>query len=420
MIVDLGNHATLNLAVRQIAAYCEAANEPMRIEARCSAVNLIAILGELKSAERFYWSDRRRTFEWLGFGVAKSDKNLVSHDDAQRFLAVPFANIDDSLSVLPIVELRNIEAHTHIALNLFPESAERAALLIGRLWQLKARPALGELAKATSESRVTGFELFREKFNCCKKLLSENMLDKIVLANAHDYHFEEPVDPVALLTYLDEKAPHTYRFLFQLDEGKAFVGASPEQLFLRDGRRIESEAQAGTRPRGKNASEDSSFAFELLESQKEFIEHDLVIQDIEKGLSPLCVDSGWVDQRQVVKLSHVQHLRSRFGGIIKNDVSDKELIETLHPTAAVCGSPKARAKSAILELEDFDRGLYCGALGIMSKERTELAVGLRSALVAAKHVRIFAGAGLVNASRAEDEWDEIDSKMRLYHQAFRK
>jgi menaquinone-specific isochorismate synthase len=203
----------------------------------------------------------------------------------------------------------------------------------------------------------------------------------------------------------------------QLSSGKAFLGASPELLFSRQGRRIESEAQAGTRGRGRNPAEDSALTFELLESQKEFIEHDLVIQDIERALTPLCVDSGWVDQRQIIKLSHVQHLKSRFGGILKPGVSDFDILETLHPTAAVCGSPKNLAKAVIKELEGFDRGYYGGAIGLISKEQTELAVGLRSALVEHSRVRIYAGAGLVLGSRAEDEWDEIDSKMQLYHSA---
>jgi menaquinone-specific isochorismate synthase len=329
------------------------------------------------------------------------------------FGAISFDGSDTNF-VLPIVEIRSTQDGAEISINLVG-GAQKARDLLQAL--LVHHESIDTLPKASSESRVTSFELFREKFLQCKRLLTENTLDKIVLANAHDFYFDRDIDAISLLSYLDQKSPHTYRFLFQMKEGEAFVGASPEQLFLRNGRRIESEAQAGTRPRGKNPSEDSSLAFELLESQKEFIEHDLVIQDIERGLSGLCVDSGWIDQRQVIKLSHVQHLRSRFGGILKPDISDSQIVQTLHPTAAVCGGPKEIAKKWIQALEDFDRGLYCGAIGMISTERTELAVGLRSALVKSRHVRIFAGAGLVSGSRAEDEWDEIDSKMRLYHNA---
>jgi menaquinone-specific isochorismate synthase len=415
--IDLGFQPSWPAAALKLAEHCANASTSIRIETRCPTLDILRVLKNAQCQEKFYWSDRRRITEWAGLGVAWQQEALPVDSELSFFGAIPFDSTKPSTFVLPFVELKSSPEGTEIALNVRAKfSAEH---VLGELSQLHDGPFARGLAASLSDSRVTGFEKFREKFVRCKALLNDHALDKIVLANAHDFYFEEAVDPVVLLSYLDEKSPHTFRFLFQLTKESVFVGASPEQLFQRTGRRIESEAQAGTRARGKNPSEDSALAFELLESQKEFIEHDLVIQDIEKGLSPLCADSGWIDQRQVIKLSHVQHLRSRFGGILKPHVSDADIIETLHPTAAVCGSPKTLAKSSILELEDFDRGYYCGAIGLVGKERTELAVGLRSALVESNHIRIFAGAGLVSGSRAEDEWDEIDSKMRLYHQAFR-
>lgn len=373
-------------------------------------VDLFDLLERAPASHRFYWSDRRRTFEWIGVGVSEACQG-IAQNEAASFGVINFRG-DEARFVLPEIELTVAEDGTRLTLR----SLTRQARLVLEKWAEEEKKAT-VLKQATSHKRVGNFQTFEQNFIQCKKLLDENVLDKVVLANAHDFGFEENVNPVSLLRYLDEHSPQTYRFMFQTSYEEAFVGASPELLFLRTGRRIESEAQAGTRPRGRNATEDSALAFELLESQKEFIEHDLVIQDIERALAGLCVDSGWIDQRQIAKLSHVQHLRSRYGGILKPGVTDADIIANLHPTAAVCGSPKDIARKWILELENFDRGLYCGAIGMMSKERTELAVGLRCALVQANNVRIFAGAGLVGGSRADNEWDEIDSKMRLYYNA---
>ena len=407
----MNDHLSVRDAALKLLELCS--SEPLelgRIEVKCDRTNLLECLRVAQVNEKLYWSDRKRTIEWVGLGLSQSQEQ---ESDYLRFFAIPFRG-DAPQTFSPIVEIRTTDHETIIAVDRREKSP---AIPILRDLVENNAPSKAQLATAASDVRLFSFEQFRDKFNRCKELLSENKLDKIVLANAHDFFFEEAFDPVALLQFLDEQAPCTYRFLMQLSQGKAFVGASPELLFSRQGRRIESEAQAGTKSRGRNAAQDSALSFELLESQKEFIEHDLVIQDIERALTPLCVDSGWIDQRQVVKLSHVQHLRSRFGGILKPDVTDAQILETLHPTAAVCGSPKPLAKTVIEELEGFDRGYYGGALGLISNEQTQLAVGLRSALVEDKRVRIFAGAGLVGGSRAEDEWDEIDSKMQLYYSA---
>src|SRR5438105_3059657 len=84
----------------------------------------------------------------------------------------------------------------------------------------------------------------------------------------------------------------------------------------------------------------------------------------------------------------------------------------LHPTPAVGGVPKDAALRFIREHEGIDRGLYAGLVGWVGEGRAELAVALRSALVRGRRARLFVGAGIVEGSSAETEWEETELKAR--------
>ena len=242
------------------------------------------------------------------------------------------------------------------------------------------------------------------------RLLGESDLQKIVLARRIDLRYETRLDPWQLLSSLRGKVINSYLFGFQPSEGTAFIGVSPERLYSRRGRLIESEALAGTRPRGTGDT-DRRFAEELLHSRKDTREHQVVIDVIRRLLEQLC-HTVRVDRTiSVRKLIAVQHLACAFEGNLNEHTTDSDILRTLHPTPAVCGYPVDKAGDEIARLEPFDRGWYAGPVGWVGKEAADFAVGIRSGLINDDTLSLFAGAGMVEGSTPESEWREIEAKL---------
>ena len=138
---------------------------------------------------------------------------------------------------------------------------------------------------------------------------------------------------------------------------------TPEILITTNGDQLQTEALAGSAPRGKTAGEDARFASELLSSDKDLHEHALVADSIVRRLIELGVDAEMDARPGLRVLPNVQHLLTGIRGKINTKSSFWKLLETLHPTPAVGGTPVAGVLSAINELEDHPRGLYAGTLG---------------------------------------------------------
>ena len=237
-------------------------------------------------------------------------------------------------------------------------------------------------------------------------------LEKIVLARKAILDFEDEVDPIHLLRRLAVATPECYHFCFMPNPGTAFVGASPERLYFRDQHDLSSEAVAGTRMRSCDPKDDERLGRELLDSEKDQREHDFVREGIRSALAPLCEAVEMDQTPRLLKLARGQHLYSGVEGRLRAGVDDAAILEALHPTPALGGHPTAAARARITSLEGFDRGWYAGPVGWVSRDAAEFAVAIRSGLVHPRKVALFSGAGIVAGSTAENEWAEIELKIR--------
>jgi menaquinone-specific isochorismate synthase len=248
-------------------------------------------------------------------------------------------------------------------------------------------------------------------------LIRRKELEKIVLARTCTLELETAPDPFALAAALKEKAQGAFVFCIQSDT-EAFLGATPERLFARNQRQIFSEAIAGTRRRGKTAEEDQHLAEELLASEKDLREFSPVQTYLRNALSPLCTTPPTFTPISIHQTQNVQHLYSRCSAKLKETATDEEILLNLHPTPALCGTPKEKAYSVIRELEPFERGLYGGAIGWSTPEASEWVVGIRSCLIKEKTATLFSGTGIVEGSDPEEEWEELNQKIKLYEEVF--
>lgn len=236
-------------------------------------------------------------------------------------------------------------------------------------------------------------------------------LQKVVLARKTILDLDRPLSAASLLKASRDLNVSNFHFMLALDEKHCFVGSTPERLFWRHNRELYTEALAGTIGRGKDAEEDLFLATWLLNDNKNIYENRLVVDDITQRLAPY---SDKVDVEQtprLVRLRNVQHLKRDIEGVLEENVSSSTLLDTLQPTAAVAGLPRDMAVDFIVKHEPFARGWYSGSVGYLSQEQSEFCVAIRSALVVADKVHLFAGAGIVPGSDAESEWKELDRKM---------
>ncbi len=260
---------------------------------------------------------------------------------------------------------------------------------------------------------------FIPEFEAWKRavLAALGQIEKVVLARKCELSLPTAPNPFAITAALEPKAEGACLFCVEM-ENFSFLGASPERLFVREGRRIETEAVAGTRKRGHSPEEDRRLKEELLGSAKDLREIAPVQAHLTEALWPLVEERVCFSPIVIHETHHVQHLYSRCVAVLKGGISDAELIERLHPTPALAGMPPRRAMEMIAQLEPFSRGLYGGVLGWQTAERSEWVVAIRCCLLEKKRATLFSGTGIVEGSEPDAEWEELNQKLRLYEGIF--
>lgn len=238
-------------------------------------------------------------------------------------------------------------------------------------------------------------------------------LEKVVLARDHRVRGDEPFDVRAVVARLCERFAHCYTFVVD-----GLVGATPELLLRRRGRRIESQVLAGSAPRGADAGEDARLGEGLRASTKDAVEHRLAVESAVAALGPLCSPLVIEPVPSLLRLSNVQHLATRVEGELVEPATLLEVAAVLHPTAAVGGTPTETAVARIRELEGMDRGRYAGPVGWTDTSGDgELGIALRCAVLDGDRARLFAGAGIVGDSLPERELEETRLKLRAMQAA---
>jgi menaquinone-specific isochorismate synthase len=246
------------------------------------------------------------------------------------------------------------------------------------------------------------------------KAIGGKALEKVVLARQVKLKFTAPPSFSTILSLLAQHARNAYLFAFQPEEGVAFVGATPERLYKSLGGYVKSEALAGTRPRGISASADVNLAHDLMHNDKELREHGIVADRVRDVLGRICRDLRADPSVSLIRLHRCQHLVRRFEGILANGYTDADVLTTLHPTPAVGGHPDTPALDWLRDNEPFARGWYAGPVGWIGHDSSEFAIAIRSGLISADTLTLYAGAGILAGSVPRTEWEETESKLAAF------
>ena len=232
-------------------------------------------------------------------------------------------------------------------------------------------------------------------------------LDKVVLARDLRVDADAPLEPRRLLRRLAERFPDCWTFALD-----GLLGATPELLLRRTGRRLSARVLAGTAPRGAGA-EDDRLARALLGSAKDLGEHRLAVDSLAGALRPHTTGLSVPDAPSLLTLANVRHLATDVTGTQRaGGPGLLELVGAVHPTAAVGGSPRAAAAAVIDELEGMPRGRYAGPVGWLdARGDGEFGLALRCAeLTGPASARLFAGCGIVRGSDPAAELAETQAK----------
>lgn len=263
-----------------------------------------------------------------------------------------------------------------------------------------------------SEAMPEDPDLFLKRVEKALKGIESGDFEKIVLSRWTDLQGDAPLRPLELLRVLRERFPDCYSFSFSRGNRASWIGATPECLIRIVDGRFETEALAGSAPRGKDLSEDTEFGAELLSSEKDLREHAVVAEWIQKTLAAAGLEVQAGRFPHLLRLSNVQHLRTPISGSIPPDQSLLRIAGMLHPTPAVGGNPPGKALERIADWEAYDRGLYTGFLGWEKPSgEGQSVVALRTGRVEGSKARLFAGAGIVAGSDPLCELRETQIKL---------
>ncbi|MCQ3804361.1 MAG: isochorismate synthase [bacterium] len=239
-------------------------------------------------------------------------------------------------------------------------------------------------------------------------LIEAGHLKKVVMARDVKVWSKSPFDVKLLLERLHRAFPECFTFLVA-----GLVGASPELLLRQDKGTVESVALAGTAPRHADPVRDERLARGLLASEKNRHEHELTVESVEDGLARVCSQLSRDAVPTLRELGDLRHLSTAFAGVLAEPTSCFDVLEHLHPTAAVGGVSRRAALDAIRQLEGMERAGYAGPVGWFDQHGDgEWAIALRCAELMDTGARLFAGAGIVAGSLPEEELAETRLKLR--------
>ena len=366
--------------------------------------------------------------------VARGDGYLFVRDGvgvAGRGVAARVPLADVAVALAAIEHIDEVGGVHPIALGVVPfEAGLRCELVIpqvlvgksadGTRWVTTIDDATVDLvatgrpapsAQTFTVAPLTPVDRYLAAVTTARDAVRSGVLTKAVIAREVIVSSPEPIDVHAVLLRLKATFGSSHRYSVD-----GFVGASPELLISVAGNAVRSHPLAGTTPRTGDPDTDQRAAAELLASEKNQIEHRVVIDMIHDTLLPWCSYLDWQPEPSIISVANVQHLSTAMEGHLSDPRPNVlELVTALSPTPALGGFPKAQALALIAEVEGFVRGNYGGAVGwVNAAGDGTWAVAIRCAELSAdrRTARLVAGGGIVADSEPLSELAETQAKLQ--------
>lgn len=273
--------------------------------------------------------------------------------------------------------------------------------------KLEANTRYTDIQKIQNSLTTTTFEEYTGNVNKAISAMKNAEFQKVVLSKVRVEQFPDDFKPETFFLKLCQKYPHAFVYIMQLSETGCWIGASPEPLLTVGDDSVKTVSLAGTQV--ATDAETDSYSW----SSKEVEEQGIVTNYVEKTLRSLNIADLTMSGPSNYRAANLIHLKTAFefpASELKNRFN--ELLNALHPTPSVGGLPKKEALKFITSNEKHDRSFYSGFLGPVNiNDSTQLFVNLRCIQLFDKEFVLYSGAGITQASVAENEWDETENKM---------
>ena len=343
------------------------------------------------------------------------------------FLAASFETTKDSVDCPPALQIflprwqvvRKGGLHYLISnIKISPDSSPKDldAELSSRIWKLNGMRFA--LSKAMDPGQVTvgkPVENFHYEQAVQKALgeINAGKLSKVVLARQLTFQTNQELPPFSIAHALRERFPDCFTFCLSTPNSGMMVGATPETLLRASGTVLETEAVAGSAPRGPSAGRDAHWGKTLLARKKEVHEHRVVIDSILRRLKSIGLENCHEGKPRLLRLANLQHVRTPLRVESHDNIHPFDALAALHPTPAMGGSPREIALPLVRKLENSPRGWYSGITGwIDNRGRGEFVVPIRCGKLSQKSLTLYAGAGVVSGSSPAQEKIETDWKLK--------
>ncbi|MDO4400226.1 MAG: isochorismate synthase [Coriobacteriia bacterium] len=251
-----------------------------------------------------------------------------------------------------------------------------------------------------------------------KEAFATGRIQKVVLSQQRRLHAEHPFSSKDLLVNLIDGDAVGTVFMYRYGD-VFFCGCTPELLVRKQGNRVESMCLAGTIGAGQNEDERAALAQALMDDPKNRAEHEYVVEFLRQVMARNCYDVEIPTEPGIRALRHVQHLHTPVSARVLDGCTISDLASQLHPTPALAGSPVGEALMALRTIETYNRGFFGGAVGYVDGNGDgAFSVAIRSGVFDGEMGWLYAGCGVVEASVAEDEFAEVDMKLKTILSAF--
>lgn len=337
---------------------------------------------------------------------------IAANDDAPVAIgALPFSPESAGRFIVPRFTVMKRPDGTARLIVVGDESVTSDSAIEAARIELSAMPARCDAtAAAFSVGPITPVDTYLRAVSAAREAVRRGDITKAVIARDIRVESTEQIDVHAVLLRLKASFGSSYRYRFE-----NLIGASPELLVEIEGSTVRSNPLAGTTTRTGDPATDQRLAAALLASEKNQIEHRVVVDMVHDTLLPYCSYLDWEPEASVVAVANVQHLGTRVEGRLNATTHVVDVARRLCPTPALGGYPRTSAVELIRRVEGMDRGLYGGGIGWCDAHGNgTFAVTIRCAEFSSdrRSARLFAGGGIVADSEPLAELAETQAKFQ--------
>ena len=240
------------------------------------------------------------------------------------------------------------------------------------------------------------------------EVIASGQIEKVVLARDISASVSTDFNINPALRKLEKKFDSCYIYSIA-----GMFGASPELLVKVSHSEFSARVLAGTAGRGTDPGVDQAIGAALIESPKNRAEHKFAIDSLVASLSEFTKEITVDAEPFSIALPNLWHLASDVKAMLSSESTSLQVVNALHPSAAVAGTPRDKALEVIEEIENVDRGRYAGPVGWLGADGDGVwAIALRGAQLTEGKLTAFAGCGIVAGSDAQAELDEAILKFK--------